>query len=305
MQRREFIAGVLATGSAAAAAPLVAAQRSSLEITSLGEGLTVISGGGGNVTVFDSPEGVLLVDGGSPQHSAAILALVRQLTGKSRIHTLFNTHWHWDQTGSNAALGKAGTRILAHENTRLWLNTDVDSKWEQRVYPRLPRHALPNQTFYTTGSLQFGGERIDYGLLPQAHTDGDIYVYLRNANVLVAADVVSVGRYPVIDFCTTGWIGGLGNATKALLDLTNESTRFVPGVGRIASRAEVQAENEMLTTMRQRLSKLLAQGMSIDDMLAAKPTADYDAKWGDARQFIANAWPGLVHRARELGASIV
>ncbi len=255
--------------------------------------------------LFDSPDGVLMVDGGSAEHSGRVLKTVRKLTGVRHVHTLFNTHWHWDHTGSNAALGPAGTRIIAHENTRLWLGTDVTSKWEKRTYKRLPPKARPNETFYTTGRFSFGGEQIDYGHLPQAHTDGDMYVFFRNANVLVTGDVVSVGAYPVIDYSTNGWIGGMAEATKALLDISNADTKIIPGAGPVQSRAHVQAEHEMLATLKQRLSKLLAQGMSVQDMIDAGPTREFDAQWGDPTLFIANTWPGLVQRARELGVSIV
>jgi cyclase len=304
MHRRAF----LTAGAAALALPVTAYARSptsDLVVTPLADSLTLISGGGGNVTLFDSPEGVLLVDGGSPEFSSRVLKTVRKLSGANRVHTLFNTHWHWDQTGSNPALGKAGTRIISHENTRLWLSTDVDSKWEQHIYKRLEPKARPNETFYTTGNIVFGGEHIEYGHLPQSHTDGDIYVFFRNANVLVAGDVVSAGSYPVIDYCTGGWIGGMADATNALLEIGNEATKIVPGKGPVRSLADVKAEAEMLATMKQRLAELLAQGMSIEDMIAARPTREFDATWGDPRLFIANAWHGLVHRSRELGVSIV
>ncbi len=280
-------------------------QPTPLTVTDLTDRLSVISGGGGNVTVFNAPDGVLLVDGGSPERSAEVLRLVKKRTGNAKVHTLFNTHWHWEQTGSNQALGRAGTRIIAHENTRLWLGADVNSKWQNRVFKPLPKEARPNQTFYTTGSLKFGDEQIDYGYLPQAHTDGDIYVLFKNANVLVAGDVVSAGAYPVIDYCTNGWIGGMVTSTQSLLNLTNAGTRIVAGVGPVLSRADLEAENAMLATMKTRLAKLLAQGMSVQDMLHAAPTREFDAKWGDPTLFISNAWPGLVQRARELGVSIV
>jgi glyoxylase-like metal-dependent hydrolase (beta-lactamase superfamily II) len=141
--------------------------------------------------------------------------------------------------------------------------------------------------------------------LPQAHTDGDLYVFFKNANVLVAGDVVTVGAYPISDYCTNGWIGGMGNATKTLIDLCSPSTRVVPGTGPVQTRTDIEAENAMLSAMKLKLSKLLAQGMSAQDMIAAAPTQEYDAKWGDPKLFIANAWPGLVWRARELGVSIV
>jgi glyoxylase-like metal-dependent hydrolase (beta-lactamase superfamily II) len=310
MQRRQFLtqfgaaASLLAVARFAQAAAAHGAP-SMLTTTPLGEKLTLVSGAGGNVVVFHSPEGVLLVDGGAAAHSAALLQTVRQLTGSDRIHTLVNTHWHWDQTGSNATLGARGTRILAHENTRLWLGTDVDCEWQNRRYDRLPKAARPTQTFYTTGTLQFGGEQIDYGHLPQAHTDGDLYLHFRKANVIVGGDVLSVGRYPIIDWSTGGWLGGLADGAKVLASLGNETTRYVPGLGPVQDRAAVTAEAQMLDTMRKRLAKLLAEGMSTQDMVDAKPTQDFDAQWGDPTLFIRNAWPGLVARARELGVSIV
>ncbi|HTC54024.1 MAG TPA: MBL fold metallo-hydrolase [Steroidobacteraceae bacterium] len=307
MDRRHFIREALpaATLGLSTLRWASAAEPTALAVVPLGTGLWAVTGGGGNVTVFQCAEGVLLVDGGSPERSAEVLQLVKARTGATRIHTLFNTHWHWDQTGSNRTLGSAGTRIIAHENTRLWLGTQIDCKWQNKVYPALPREARPNQTFYTTGTLSFGGEHIDYGYLPQAHTDGDIYVFFRNANVLVAGDVVSVGAYPIIDYSTNGWLGGLLEGSKTLIGLADANTRIVPGQGPVQSRADVEAERDMLATLKLRLSQLLAQGMSVQDMVAAAPTRAFDAHWGDPTLFISNAWPGLVQRARELGVNIV
>ena len=302
MQRRQFL---LRSAAAFAASRSLLAAAPSLVSTPITDRLTLISGAGGNVVVFKSAEGVLLVDGGVAAHSAALLQTVRQLTGTDRIHTLFNTHWHWDQTGSNATLGPKGTQIIAHENTKLWLGTEVDCEWQGRRYDRLPKAARPNKTFYTTGTLQFGGEQIDYGVMPQAHTDGDLYVHFRSANVVVAGDVLAVGRYPIIDWSTGGWIGGLADAAKTLETLGNAQTRYVPGLGPLQTQAQVHAEAQMLDTMRKRLAKLLAEGMSAQDMVDAKPGQDFDAQWGDPTLFIRNAWPGLVARSRELGVSIV
>ena len=282
-----------------------AAEDAPLAVIEVARGLSLITGGGGNVTLFECPEGVLLVDGGAPEQSARILKLVKARTGASRVHTLFNTHWHWDQTGSNRTLGPGGTRIIAHENTRLWLGTEVFSKWQNRTYPPLPRAARPTQTFYTTGSLSFGGEQIEYGYLPQAHTDGDLYVFFRNANVLVAGDVIAAGSYPIIDYSTNGWIGGMLDATRTLAGLADANTRIIPGKGPVLSRSDVEAERDMLAAMKLRLSQLLAQGMSVTDMLAAAPSREFDARWGDPTLFIANTFPGLTQRARELGVNIV
>lgn len=308
LKRRDFIARGLpaAVGAAVLARPMFAMEAEGVPVVyPLAERLWLITGAGGNVTLFDSPEGTLLVDGGSAAQSKQLLAKVKLITGRNRVHTLFNTHWHHDQTGSNEALGKAGTRIIAHENTRLWLTTDVESKWEGRTYLPLPKVAQPNQTFYTEGSLSFGGETIDYGYLPQAHTDGDIFVFFRRANVLVAGDVAAAGAYPVIDYVTNGWIGGMASAVQALTTLANDRTKIVAGRGPALDRPQLLAEGAMLNTLKQRLSKMLAQGMSAQEMIDARPAQEFEAQWGDATLLIRNSYPGMAHRARELGVSIV
>lgn len=314
MERRRFLAAapaavlaMSAPGGRASAtdAAADAAADAAPVVTPLGDRLWLVGGCGGNVTVFDSDAGVLLVDGGSPDRSGRLLREVERLTGKRGVHTLFNTHWHHDQTGSNDTLGRAGTRIIAHEYTRLWLTTDVPSKWEQRVYPPLPGHAQPNETFHVDGALDFGDERIEYGHLGQAHTDGDIYVFFRKANVLVAGDVVAVGRFPIVDPASNGWIGGLAAAAEKVAGLGDGRTQVIPGLGAPQSIAHVKAEHAMLDALRQRLARLLAQGKSAEEMIAARPAAEFEAEWGDPSLLIRNAYPGLAHRARELGVSIV
>ncbi|MEJ0037702.1 MAG: MBL fold metallo-hydrolase [Gammaproteobacteria bacterium] len=308
MNRRHFLmaAGTVAAANAASGLrPAWSRDRTPLTVTELGERLFVISGGGGNVTVFHPDEGVLLVDGGSPERSDDVLALVRKRTGQKRVHTLFNTHWHWNQTGSNVALAKADTRIIAHENTKLWLGVDVDSKWENRKYPRLPEKARPNQTFYTPQSLTFGGETLDYALMPEAHTDGDIYVFFRKTNVLVGADVVSIGAYPILDIASNGWIGGNLNGVTALKKMCTADTRVVPGLGAVQAPAYLDTQASMLTTVRQRMAKMLAQGKSAQEMLDAQPTKEFDAVWGNPEQFIRNAFRGISLRPQQMGVSIV
>jgi len=309
MRRRQFLAGATRLAFAAAAGGATTALRAAaatpLRTTPLAERLWLIEGAGGNVTVLQNGAGVLLVDGGVQAHTPRLLAEVRRLTGTERVHTLFNTHWHHDQTGSNETLGKAGTRIIAHENTRLWLTTDVDSTWEGRRYQPLPKIAQPGQTFYTDGMLQFGDEHIDYGYLPQAHTDGDIYVFFRRADVLVAADVAAAGAFPIIDYVTNGWIGGMASAVQVLEGLAGEHTRVVAGHGAPLTRAQLTVEHTMLDTLKTRLSKLLAQGMSAQEMIDARPAREFEGQWGDPALLIRNSYPGLANRARELGVAIV
>ena len=271
---------------------------SSLASLPLGDNLQLIQGAGGNVVALRSADGILLIDGGDAAHSHALLEMI---TDRSRVQALINTHWHPEQTGSNERLGKAGARIIAHENTKLWLGAEVNVEWQQKVYPPQPVAALPTETLYTKATLQFGGDALEYGYLPQAHTDGDLYVFLPARNVLIVGDVMAGGRYPFPDWSTGGWIGGMVNATRTLLDMADASTRIVPGLGPVQTRADLQAQFDMLDTVRGRLVGMLKQGMSTDEMLAGQPTSEFDAKWGDPTRLIVNAYPGLWGHVRELG----
>ena len=162
-----------------------------------------------------------------PRASDALMKAVAGLPGGGPVHTIFNTHWHPEQTGSNERLGKAGKTIIAHENTRLWLTTDVTWPWNGQRFKRLPKIAQPNKTFYTTGKLDSG---VRYGYIPDAaHTDGDLYVYFPQQNVLAVGDVVSGQGWPVVDWATGGWIGGIVGGLQRLQTLANEETRIVPG----------------------------------------------------------------------------
>jgi glyoxylase-like metal-dependent hydrolase (beta-lactamase superfamily II) len=149
--------------------------------------------------------------------------------------------------------------------------------------------------------MTFGNENIEYGYMPQAHTDGDIYVFFPTQNVLVAGDVLSVGSYPLLDYVTGGWIGGLQNALKDLLKVAKDDTRIVPGTGAVQTRADLQAEADMANAMRDRLVKLMRQGMGPSDMIAAAPSKEFDAKWGNPELFIRNAYRGMWGHVRELG----
>ncbi|HTV78842.1 MAG TPA: MBL fold metallo-hydrolase [Steroidobacteraceae bacterium] len=303
--RRQFL-HTLAVGAAgysfarAGLRPAMAKTADTLTVTPLTDDLLLITGAGANVVALSQPEGVLLVDGGDAEHSAALLRTVSEATGGRKVVTAFNTHWHWPHTGSNEALRKAGAKIIAHENTRLWLTEPVIEEWEHRTYPPRPK-ALPTETFYKGAqTLNFGKARVDYGYLPQAHTDGDIYVHFRDANVLVAGDVVAVGHYPILDYVTGGWSLGMANATRQLLDLVDDQVRIVPGTGPLQTKADLAAEHEMLATLHEDLWQLMRKGLGADDMIAAHATGKFDDKWGNPDLFIANAYRGLYGHVREL-----
>ena len=251
--------------------------------------------------VLSGPDGLLLVNGSLPERTADLMKFISEQFKGQRVTAVFNTDWHFEHTGSNEVFRKSGAKIIAHENTKLWISADFYSDWEKRTYKPRPAEALPNQTFYTNGKMTFGNEPIEYGYMPQAHTDGDIYVLFPAQNVLVAGDVVSVGQYPILDYVTGGWIGGLQNANQTLLKVANAETRIVPGAGPVQTRKDLEAQAEMCNTMRDRLVKLMRQGMSAKDMIAAAPSKEFDAKWGNPELFITNAYRGMWGHVRELG----
>jgi len=242
------------------------------------------------VLVAETGEGLLLVDGGNAQGSAALLKLL----GNTRpVRVLFNTHWHPDQTGSNEALAKAGAKIIAHENTKLWLGTEINVKWQDRVYPPRPASALPTETIYSQAKLDFGGTKLEYGHLPQAHTDGDLYVHFKDANVLVAGDVVCNDGWPVIDWRTGGWIGGMVDGLTKLVAVSDTSTRIVPGRGPLLSRADLETQRNHYAAIFERLEALMRQGKGPDEALAANPTKDFEGARGDPTQFVTLAFQSM------------
>src|SRR4029450_2700608 len=158
--------------------------QSPISVTKINESFSLITGAGNNVLLLNTPDGALLVEGGAAEKSAELLKVVSEQTGGKPVQLLFNTHWHLESTGSNDTLGKAGVKIIAHENTKLWMGTEFHVQWQDRTYKPRAKQAFPNETFYTTGKMTFGKEEIHYGYLSQAHTDGDIYVFFPGANIL-------------------------------------------------------------------------------------------------------------------------
>ena len=307
LNRRGFLRGLAGLAVAHQAFAQTAPGLAPLAVTKLNDTFLLITGAGGNVLAVLGPESVLLVNGGSAERSEELLKLVSEHSGGKPVKVLFNTCWHPLHTGSNETLGKAGAKIIAHENTKLWLGTEIDCGWQKRTYEPHPKAALPNQTFYSgVQKMTFGQEPVEYGYMMQAHTDGDIYVYFPGPNILAAGDVVSVGSYPILDYTTGGWLGGMLEGQKALLKVTNADTRIVPGSGSgsLMTRADLEAENQMLATLKDRLVKLMKQGLTPKEMIAAAPTKDFDEKWGNPDLFIELAYRGLWGHVRELGGIV-
>lgn len=264
------------------------AQGAEASWVELGTGLNLVQGFGGAVLVSEGSDGVALVDGGSSEGSAGLLALVRNRSGQTP-SLLFNTHCHRDQVGSNETLGRAGARIVAHENTKLWLGTEIVSKWENKVYAPLPAEALPNSTFYDGAETLHFNEEIRYGVLPQAHTDGDIYVYFPARNILMAGDVASQ-TYPLLDYSTNGWIGGMINGLNTLMGIVDDATRIITSSGVELRKPQLQEQIDMLYTMIDRIGTHYYAGGSLAEFIAARPTMEFDARWGDPSLFLPTAY---------------
>jgi glyoxylase-like metal-dependent hydrolase (beta-lactamase superfamily II) len=264
-----------------------------LTVERLSRRLAVVAGAGGNVVAARGSAGVALVDGGIAARSAELLELVRREMGAPGVDVLFNTHWHPERTGSNLRLGQAGAKIVAHENTRLWLSTVFQRPWDDEPFRPLPKAAQPNETFYTNGALAFGDQPVEYGYMLQSHTDGDIYTFFPAENVLVTGGVVCADRWPLIDWWTGGWLLGMVDGLDVLLGVANDATKIVPGSGKLLTKADLVAQRDAYLVIYERLMKLFFAGRSPAEAVAAQPTKEFRPEWGDPSRFVTLAFESI------------
>ncbi len=289
-QRRDLLKAALG-GAVSLAAPWPAFAQGAqgapeFAVTRFGESLLAVGGPGFNVVAGVEPDGLVLVDGGPESHAAALLDFLYRETGRDRVKTLINTHWHREQTGLNQILGEAGAKIVAHENTRLWLSHDFHVWWQDRSYSPLPEAARPNETFYKTWESDFGEGGVEAAYLMKPHTDGDIYVRFPGYNVIASGGVGVADGWPVLDWGTGGWLGGLIDGLDALIAVSDDETRFVPERGPVVTRSDLQEQREMYSTILTRLAEMLRKSYGFAEVLAARPTAEFDDRWGDPEQFV-------------------
>src|SRR5690606_3139969 len=271
-----------------------------LETHTVADRVRVISGVPGNVVVLSAGDGLLLVDSGSVQMAPA---LQTRLDG--RVRTLINTHHHADQTGGNALFGAAGAEIRAQTITRQWLAADYWSPTEDRWIKAPPKEAVPVVTFREKGEMTAGSERIEYGYLLEAHTRGDAYVFLRDSNVLAVGDVASPLRDPELDWFAGGWLGGRVDAMDDLLELANEQTRIVPAYGPVMSRAELQAERDLMTSLFDLTAAIMAKGGSARDMLEQGVMDQVSRQFQDPYKFFYDISKGYQAHYTNVGANVV
>lgn len=262
------------------------------------ERVAALSGNGGNVLVIMNGEELLLIDGGNVGRGTDTARALAELSA-GRIQVLFNTHYHFDHVGSNELAGMAGARIIAHEHVAHRLTTTFDNVAMARTMERMGPIGLPNETFTTGGRITFGRDALEYIHEPRAHTDGDAYVYVESQNILHTGDLFWVGRYPVVDYSVGGSLGAMAEALGRLETVGNEATRIVPGHGRVDVRkADLRTTREIWLTINGRLEEMARQGRSLDEMLAALPTKDFDERVGvqNPQPFLRQAWGGVLAR---------
>lgn len=250
---------------AAMAMPGVAGAQ---QISSVADGIHVIQGRGGNIGVSVGADGVFMIDDQFAPATQAILDQIKTVTDQP-VRFLVNTHFHRDHTGGNENLGKAGVLIFAHDNVRVRL-----------LAGDAPRAALPVVTFNDATTFHMNGQTVRVFHTANAHTDGDAMIHFQEANVIHMGDTFFNGFYPFIDANSGGSVAGVFRTIDTVLALADDDTVIIPGHGPVGDKADLIVYRDMLIRARDGIMPLIADGKSVEDIVAAKPLADLDGKWG-------------------------
>ena len=307
MDRRQVLKGAMTGALTLWASPLLrAAPQASAAagVKKVTDRVSVIDAGT-NVVVLSGGDGLLIVDTGAPKSGDKLTAALKGIAANAKVDTVFNTHYHVDQTSNNELFSMAGAKIIAHARTQQWMANDYWIPEELRYEKARPKGAWPTQTFFNKDSMKAGSEQIDYGYLLDAHTGGDAYVYFKDSNVLAVGDVASPVKDPELDWITGAWIGARVTAMDLLLGISNERTQFVPGTGPVMTRAEFKAEREMMEIVRQRLFKQTRAGDGPEDMLEAGVLNGLTRTWKDPYKFLYSAAKGTWGNNNKLDPDVV
>jgi glyoxylase-like metal-dependent hydrolase (beta-lactamase superfamily II) len=246
------------------------------------DGVYMLQGAGGNIGVSAGADGVVLVDGQYAPLTEKIKAAIAALS-PGPIRFLVNTHWHFDHTGGNENFAKSGVVTMAHENVRRRMSGEQSVTTFPQPIKASPAGALPVVTFTDAVTFYCNGDSISAFHVPPAHTDGDVIVWFRHANVIQMGDLFFNGRYPLVDLASGGAVSGVIAAVDRVLALADANTKIIPGHGPLGDRAALQAYRTMLVTVRDRINQAIAAGQTVAQVQAAKPTAEFDAVWGNGR----------------------
>jgi glyoxylase-like metal-dependent hydrolase (beta-lactamase superfamily II) len=256
-----------------------AAAGARIDIHPLRRNISVLEGSGGNIAVLTGQDGKLLIDAGFAVSRARILAALDSINSNP-IRTLINTHWHVDHTDGNAWLHAAGATITAHTNTRKHLSVATRVEGWRYTFPPAPAGAIPAKMFDQTHTIHVNNTGILLKHYTPAHTDSDISVHLAEADILHVGDTWWNGFYPFIDYSTGGGIDGMIRAAEDNLAIVTDKTIIIPGHGPVGDKSQLAEYRDMLVSIRESVAALKRQGRSLEQTVAAKPTAAYDAKWG-------------------------
>ncbi len=303
--RRDFMRAVIggAAGLSVAYRAFGQAPPDPLEAKKLTNNIVMISGDGGNKGLVISDNGLMMIDGGFANRAAELQKYIAQMDSH-KMQILFDTHWHGDHVGSNELLGHAGVKIMAHANAKKWLSQRVNMEAFGTTVEPLKPEGLPTETFDKGGKMTFGKEKIEYVHVPLSHTDNDVYLFFPNANVLHCGDLFFNGTYPVVDYSTGGWIGGMATALDTLLKVGDANTQIIPGHGPLATKADMKTGRDVIHTIYERLDKLSKAGKSVDEVVKENPIKEYDAKWGggflNGERFLRMAYPSIARHNKNV-----
>ncbi len=244
----------------------------------------MLTGAGGNLGLSVGEDAVFLIDDQYAPMAPKIKAAIAAITAKP-VKFVINTHWHGDHTGGNESFGKSDTVIVAHENVRKRMSSDQLVAFLGMAVKASPKAALPVVTFTRDVTFHLNGDELHVYHTPKAHTDGDAIVTFKKDNLVHMGDLFFNKLYPFIDISSGGTVDGVIAAVDRVLAESNDATRFIPGHGALASKADLAAYRSMLDTIATRIKALVKEGKTLEQAIAAKPTADYDAVWG--KGFIA------------------
>ncbi|MEP6857449.1 MAG: MBL fold metallo-hydrolase [Gemmatimonadales bacterium] len=291
----------LLLASSARAQNLPDMSRVTVKVVPVAAGVYMLEGMGGNIGLSVGKDDAFIIDDQYAPLSEKIKAAVATVTPKP-VRFVINTHWHFDHVGGNEAMAGSGAIIFAHENTRRRMSTDQFIAAFNMKVPASPTAALPVITFSDTITFYTNDDTVRTFHVANAHTDGDAIIFFRKANVVHMGDTFFNGRYPLIDVSTGGSLIGMIRAAEQALAMTNAETRFIPGHGPLATRADLVRYRDMLVATRERVGKMIARHRTLKQVLDAKPLADLDAQWGSgnikADQFLTIVYGSLTQRER-------
>ncbi len=245
------------------------------------DGVYMLVAQGGNIGVSAGADGVFMIDDQFAPLTTKIKAAIAELSDQP-IRFLVNTHWHFDHTGGNENLGNDGAVIVAHDNVRRRMSTGGMIEFFKNQIPAQPKAALPVITFADSVTFHWNDDQLDVFHVPPAHTDGDAIIHFKNANVVHTGDIYFNGLYPFIDGSSGGSVDGVIAAAERILSMVDDRTKIIPGHGALSNRAELAAYIEMLKDVRSKIGALVDAGKSLEEVIAAKPTAAWDDPWGKA-----------------------